>query len=46
MTKDMYRVIFHPQMVAVCEKVNYAAPMAEKGGIQPPLEEKLVASCS
>ncbi|CAK9036520.1 unnamed protein product [Durusdinium trenchii] len=21
---DMYRVIFHPQMVAVCEKVNYA----------------------
>ncbi|CAJ1390071.1 unnamed protein product [Effrenium voratum] len=21
---DMYRVIFHPQMVSVCEKVNYA----------------------
>ena len=22
----MYRVIFHPQMVSVCEKVNFAAP--------------------
>lgn len=24
--EDMYRVIFHPQMVSVCEKVNYAVP--------------------
>ena len=32
---DMYRVIFHPQMVSVCEKVNYAVGLPF--GKQPPV---------
>merc|ERR1712099_154046 len=32
---DMYRVIFHPQMVSVCEKVNFAinANLAKPVGV-------------
>ena len=29
----MYRVIFHPQMVSVCEKVNYAAAASHPLGV-------------
>merc|ERR1712187_825382 len=32
---DMYRVIFHPQMVSVCEKINYSidAAFREEPGV-------------
>ena len=33
-SQDMYRVIFHPQMVSVCDKVNYKAPGPGSCGVQ------------